>query len=99
MGATEHTRTIASNAIDTNFKTNILISSATTTLNNVYPIKNGMTCRLSVAGGTITVDNSAGNIKMTSDFVMTAGDTLALEARDISGTLYWLPTGGKSSNA
>ncbi len=97
--ATEYPVTISSNIINTNFKQNVRVT-ATGTINNIYPIKDGMRCVVNAASGaTVTVDKDAGNVKMTSDFVMDQGDTLSLAVHDISGTLYWLPSGGKANNA
>ncbi len=91
--------TISNNTINTNFKPRVCVS-ASGTINNIYPIAEGYELEVSAASGaTVVLDKDAGNVKMTSDFTATQGDLVKLRVYDISGTLYWLPTGGRANNA
>ncbi len=94
--ATFYTKTISSNAINTNFKENILVSGGGT-LYNIYPLgKPGKRCNLAFDAST-SVSCSAGNIKTTSNKTMVQYSSLNLEVEP-TGT-YWVPVGGYSKNA
>ena len=97
MGIKWYTRTISSNAIDTNRKQFIEIS-ATGDLYNIYPVVTGTEVTLMAASGaTVTISGSSGNIKMTGSFSLGQYDTVTFKVEP-SGA-YWIPSGGKNNNA